>query len=60
MKQMLRMREVMKLTGKSRSSIYSDPPFPKPIKIGASRAVAWLLEDLEAWQQARIDERDAA
>lgn len=60
MKQMLRLKEVMKLTGKGRSSIYSDPTFPKPIRIGASRAVAWLLEDLEAWQQARIDERDAA
>lgn len=32
--------------------------FPKPIKIGP-RAVAWVAAELEAWEQARIAERDA-
>jgi prophage regulatory protein len=27
--------------------------FPRPIRVGA-RAIAWLADDLVAWQQARI------
>lgn len=31
--------------------------FPKPVKIGLRRN-AWVESEIEAWMQARIDERD--
>ena len=31
--------------------------FPAPVRIGA-RAVAWLIADIEAWENAVITERD--
>jgi prophage regulatory protein len=34
--------------------------FPKPIKLGGSRAVGWLVADLDAWVAARVAERDRA
>jgi prophage regulatory protein len=56
-----RRREVEKVTGLSRSTLYeeiAEGRFPKPINIG-TRAVAWLETEVEAWQKARIAERDA-
>ncbi|GAB0115558.1 helix-turn-helix transcriptional regulator [Acidisoma sp. C75] len=32
--------------------------FPKPVRLGM-RAVAWSIEDLEAWERARKAEHDA-
>jgi prophage regulatory protein len=34
------------------------PEFPKPVRLGPN-AVGWLKSEIEAWQQARIAERDA-
>lgn len=52
----LRLPEVKKLIGLSRSSIYlriSKGEFPKPISLG-SRAVGWLTEDVDRWLEEKI------
>src|SRR4051794_14556861 len=57
--------EVRLLTGRSRSSIYADPTFPLPVKVGGADAtsragrVRWLRHEIENWVQARIADRDA-
>lgn len=53
----LRLHEVCKLTGLSRSSIYlkvSVSEFPKPIKLGL-RSVGWIEAEVAAWIEARIN-----
>jgi prophage regulatory protein len=53
----LRLPDVMKATGLSRSSIYSfvkESTFPKPRKLSA-RAVGWLQSDIEAWIVQRVE-----
>ncbi|MBL8527558.1 MAG: AlpA family transcriptional regulator [Burkholderiales bacterium] len=50
---LIRLREVVARTGRSRSMIYSDPQFPRPIKIGP-RASAWLESEVSEWVAARI------
>ena len=49
----LRMRDVVRLTGISRSRIYvfmarEDDPFPRPIRLGPN-SVGWLKAEIEAW-----------
>lgn len=47
----LRLPEVIKITGRSRSSIYSDISkgcFPSPKKIGP-RAIGWVENDVTTW-----------
>ena len=47
----LRRRDVERLVCLGRSSIYrlmAEGSFPKPLKLGA-RAVAWRVEDIDAW-----------
>jgi len=54
---LMRIKNVIEMTGKSRSSIYADiasNKFPKPILIGA-RSVAWRLSSIERWIQNKID-----
>ncbi|CAN7396628.1 AlpA family transcriptional regulator [Pararhizobium sp. LjRoot235] len=56
----LRLDAVMRATGLGRSSIYNkvaEEIFPKPIKLGP-RAVGWLENEIEAWQNACIETRD--
>jgi prophage regulatory protein len=58
----LRLRTVAELTGHKRSSIYAaikQGNFPKQIKLGP-KAVAWDADEIAAWQNAKIDARDAA
>jgi prophage regulatory protein len=58
---LLRLREVRRRTGKSRSGIYrgiADGTFPAPVKLG-ERASAWVESEIEAWIADRIAERDA-
>ncbi|AUA58889.1 dipicolinate synthase [Achromobacter spanius] len=50
---LLRLPEVRKRTLRSRTTIYTDPTFPKPIKIG-KRAVAWLESEVDEWIARRI------
>ena len=48
---MLRLPEVVMLTGRSRSSIYQDMKvgaFPKPLSLGA-RSVGWKESQITAW-----------
>jgi len=59
----LRRSRVEELTGLSRSTIYElmeNGKFPRPISIGAGRAVGWLEDEILQWQNARIAARDGA
>src|SRR4051812_15588194 len=63
MQKLLRLAAVKELTGLSRSTIYADPDFPKPVKLSAGRrgrAVGWVEQEISDWIVARIDEREAA
>lgn len=57
---MLRMPEVIRRTGLSRSSVYSlmeQGKFPRQIKVSENTA-AWLEQEIDAYLQERIDERN--
>ena len=61
----LRLESVKRATGLGRSTIYDlmseDPPqFPRPVKIGNGKAVAWPASEVLKWQRDRIAARDAA
>ena len=54
----LRIEEVLDITGLSRSSLYrriNDGTFPAPLLLGgdASRAVGWLESEVIAWIASR-------
>ena len=54
----LRLPEVIKRTGLSRSSIYlrvANKEFPAPLSLGG-RAVGWLEQNVDEWIVARIEE----
>lgn len=56
----LRLEEVIELTGLSRSTIYKyieDGLFPRSVPLGG-RAVAWVDQEVHDWVMARIEERD--
>ena len=64
---MLRLRELIKLIGLSRSSIYDrlnprskryDPDFPKPVKL--NRASRWLVSEVEEWIRNKMSCRNRA
>ena len=51
----LRMRQVTRLTGLGRSTIYrlvAQDGFPAPVRL-AGRAIAWRRDDLERWSASR-------
>jgi len=53
----LRLPDVKRSTGLSRSSIYlriSQGTFPKPVSLGG-RAVGWLEAEIQQWLQRRIE-----
>lgn len=55
-----RLPSVVQRTTLSRSHLYAlvkGGKFPKPIKLGA-RSVAWRVEDVEAWIEARMNARN--
>ena len=59
---LIRLPAVIRLTGRSRTSIYDDMKlgtFPKAVKIGVS-AVAWRLSEVMAWIESRVHYDDAA
>jgi prophage regulatory protein len=61
LRRILRLPEVEAVTGKRRSQIYEeilDGRFPAPVPLG-ERSVGWIEEEVAAWQNARIAERDA-
>ena len=52
---LLRRREVERVTGMSRSSIYrlmQEGEFPRPVKVGPS-AVRWRASDIMDWIESR-------
>ena len=52
---LLRRREVEKITGMSRSSIYRlmhEDEFPRPVRVGPA-AVRWKASDITAWIESR-------
>jgi len=58
----LRLPEVIKVTGLSRSGIYqliASQQFPKQIKLGA-RASGWIESEILEWISKKIADRDAA
>ena len=62
LKRFLRLRQVQEITGKSKSSIYEDITngrFPRPVPLGeaANSPVAWLEDEIAAWQADRIARR---
>ena len=57
--QILRLPEVKRRTGLSRSSIYGrvdQQTFPRPIPLGG-RAVGWIEAEVEAWLKSQIEAR---
>ncbi|WP_420009069.1 helix-turn-helix transcriptional regulator [Xanthomonas sacchari] len=55
----LRIREVLARTGLSKSTLYARVrvgEFPKPVPLGTLSA--WVESEVEAWMEARVDERD--
>jgi prophage regulatory protein len=55
---LIKLPEVERITGKGRTSIYSDPSFPRPLKIG-TRASAWVESEVIAWIESQIAKREA-
>jgi len=54
----LRLPEVIKLTGRSRSSIYAgikDGSFVQPIKLGP-RAIGFLEKEVDEWIEGRVEQ----
>lgn len=59
MTRILRLPDVVKMTGLKRSTIYlhiSQGIFPKPIPLGP-RAVGWIVNEIELILEARISDK---
>lgn len=57
---MLRLQELIKKTGLSRSSIYryvAKGNFPQPVQLG-ERTIAWVESEVDDWLMAKIKERE--
>lgn len=58
----MRRPEVERVTGLSTSTLYdlmARQKFPKPVPITKGR-VAWVEDEIIAWQKAKIEQRDSA
>ena len=67
LRRFLRQAAVVDITGLSLSTIYDkmrDGTFPKQVKLFGANAkksgVAWIEDEIVAWMNARIADRDAA
>lgn len=59
--QLLRLPEVMRLTGLGRSTIWNQVAqgrFPKQVKL-SERSSAWVASEVDQWIDAKIARRDA-
>ena len=55
--QILKLSEIIEITGLSRSSIYrlaKNNQFPKPIKLG-ERSSGWVRSEFDLWLNERIE-----
>lgn len=62
MTRFIRLPIVLDRTGLTRATVYEmmdRGTFPKAVKIG-TRAIAWPEEEVQAWAEARMAEREAA
>lgn len=50
---LIKLPRVLEKTGLGRTAIYTNPTFPKPVKIG-TRAVAWVEQEVDDWIARRI------
>ena len=61
-KKLIRIKSVIEITGLSKSYIYqlqSKGLFPRAVQIIPNgKAKAWVLSEVEAWIDTRIQERD--
>lgn len=56
---LMRIREVLQLSGLSRATLYREiksHAFPAPVKLSL-RSVGWLQDDVTQWLQARVSQR---
>jgi len=61
-RRLIRLAEVQRLTGLSRTGIYAriaDGTFPGRVPLGG-RAVAWVEAEVQRWVSDRIEQREAA
>lgn len=61
-KRLVRLGEVIERIGVGKSAIYARiraKTFPAPVQLGGG-SVAWVEAELDAWIEARIEERDKA
>lgn len=59
---LIRLREVMQVTGLARSTVYkyiAEESFPKPVSLG-ERCVGWVDDEVQDWIMARVEERNLA
>ncbi len=59
---LLRLGEVLTRVPISKSSLLrqiAERRFPRPIRVG-ERRVAWVEDEIAAWEKARVAERDEA
>ena len=57
---LIRIREVVNMTGISKSQVYrlaGMDAFPKPIRLTA-QSVAWVKAEIEQWIQSKIAQRN--
>ena len=60
LRRFIRIKEVQLVTGLPRATVYqkmAEGVFPKNFRL-TPRIVGWLADEIAAWQQARIAERD--
>jgi prophage regulatory protein len=55
----IRLNDVVKLTGLSKSAIYASITFPSPVRL-SRRAVGWRLSDVTEWLEGLPDVRATA
>ena len=60
-RRLIRIKAVKEMTGQSDATIWRKVKvgdFPQPVRLAVSSS-AWVLDEVEAWVEARIAERDA-
>lgn len=63
---LIKIKEVQRQTSLGRSSIYNkisegskyyDSEFPKPVKVGQGRAIAFVQSEVTEWINSKCDDR---